>query len=559
MAPICAEHLTRGDSQGHLSIIPTRMNGDPIMKSKQLQTQMSPDLVRFGGLCAARRPGVRWKVAEPSIIRRSAMVLAGALMVSIVLASGAVVLASAAPVQLPPQAGQPEGDEAGISGAQAADAALPACGQSDAPPLSVIPFRFHEDSSIQTRIDLNALNVEDYASLAVQVAREDGVDYRPLGPSFSVGAQLQTLTPGGCFDRAFSQLTPGKTYDICLIGLRSDFTSTGLFACVSVPTASKKRETALLITNPNTRSIARTIDAWEREVTSENPDLDLRRVHVSPQVSVRKLWDTIRAHYLRSNLTTVILGSSGLPLPVVDNFGAQVPYSGVYTSLSRGFMVDDGFLNPTNPLGEVSIATWNAPPTTIGNYLSRVIEFYRGSIAYDQRLLVGNAMIPSEGPLVESDFVDDRYPADRIDYVGGITAYLDDTEGPLWRDRYLQLLATRSYELVLLNAHGAPTFHYPCDSAGCVDFPLIRDASPQAQFVVAVSCNIGNLGSLSTPMTAYVFESQSLGGLASEVTFFSGGSELLDIKSRLSEGASIGQAGRRFGLTAFGDPFLRLR
>lgn len=473
-----------------------------------------------------------------------------ALFVSIVLAS--TVLASAGRGQAPLS----EGLEDQTARAGAPGAALPACGRSDVP-LSASPFRYHEDSSVQTRIDLNALDVEEYASLGVIVAREDGVDYRPVDPAFSVAAQLQALTPGRCFDRAFSQLAPGKTYDICLIGLRRDFTSTGLFACVSVPTAPKKRETALLVTNGSTRSIRATVDAWEREARSQNPDVDLRSVNVSTGVSVRRLWDLIRAQYLRSNLTTVILGSPGLPLPVVENLGVQVPYSGVYTSLSRGFMADDGFLNPTNPLREVSIATWNAPPATIDGYLRRVIDFYRGAVQYDRRLLVGNAMIPAESPLIESDFVSGRYPADAVDYVGGITAY-DDGEGALWRDRYLGLLAANSYELVLLNAHGAPAFHYPCDSGGCVDSPLVLGANPRAQLVVAVSCSIGNLGSLSSPMTAYVFESQSLGGLASEVTFFSNGSELVYVESRLAEGASIGQAGRRFGLTVFGDPFLRL-
>ncbi len=449
-----------------------------------------------------------------------------------------------------------DGDDVTIAGRSSAPA-LPACGESNAP-LSAVPFRFHEDSSIQTRIDLNALDLGEFASLGVQVAREDGLDYFPVGPGFAEGAQLQSLTPGRCFDRAFSNLNPGKIYDICLIGLRSDFTSTGLFACVSVTTEPKKPETALLITNSNSSRLNRTINEWMRHVRSANPDLKVRHVHVPSRITVRRLWDLIHDHYVKSNLTTVILGSPGLPVPVVDNFGAQVPYSGVYTSLSRKFMADDGFLNPTNPLREVSIATWNAPRATIERYLRRVIDFYRGAIQYDRRQLAANAMIPSESPLVASDFVDARYLAGSIDFVGDITAYFDETQGMLWRDRYLELLEGSSYELVLLNAHGAPDFHYPCISTGCVDVPLIRGANPMAQFLVAVSCSIGNLGSLTTPMTAYIFESRSLAGLASEVTFFSNGSELLFIKSRLIEGVPIGVAGRRFGLTVFGDPFLRL-
>jgi hypothetical protein len=59
------------------------------------------------------------------------------------------------------------------------EVALPECGQAGAPALSAAPFLFHEDSSIQTRIDLGALNPADYLSLGVIVAKENGVDYVP--------------------------------------------------------------------------------------------------------------------------------------------------------------------------------------------------------------------------------------------------------------------------------------------------------------------------------------------------------------------------------------------
>jgi hypothetical protein len=514
---------------------------------KHLETLATVSNWRRGGVgCRAKG-----SLAVSPAKRLSYVILAFATFVPVLAGAGPSDATTAHQVQPGPVDGA-------AAAARPRDAALPPCGQSESP-LSAAPFGFHEDSTIQTRIDLSALDVSQYASLGVQVAREDGIDYRPIGPSFSVGAQLRALPPDGCFDRAFSQLNPGRVYDVCLIGQNADFTSTGLFACVSVATAPKKPETALLITSSDSGSIRRAIDDWTREVRARNPDLDLQRANLAPRMSVRRLWDVIRKQYLVSNLTTVILGSPGLPLPLVDNFGAQVPYTGVYTSLSRNFMADDGFLNPANPLGEVSIAAWNAPPATIANYLRRVIAFYRGSIQYEGRLLVGNAMVPSESALLEEDFIGGRYPSGATDYVGGITQYSDDGQGTAWSERYLALLASRSFELVLLNAHGTPSFHNPCTSAGCVDAAAIRDASPSAQFVVAVSCSIGNLGALSTPMTAYVFESRSLGGLASELTFFSNGSELLHLKSRLSEGVPIGQAGRRFGLTAFGDPFLRLR
>jgi len=440
---------------------------------------------------------------------------------------------------------------------------LPECGQAGAAPLSATLFPSHEDSSVKTRIDLGALNPADYLSLGVTVAKEDGVDYFPGPPGFSLGATIRELTPGGCFDRAFSNLNPGKTYEICLIGIQADFTSTGLFSCVSVETEAKKRETALLITNSRTERIDSAIDDWVDAVKKKNRRLSIRRVEVSRSITVEKLYELIRRQYLTRNVTTVILGSPGLPLPIVDNFGALVSYSGAYTTLSRGFGVDDGFFNPTNDLFEVTIVSWGAPSNTIlKQYLHRVIRYYEGSIRFSRRLLVANAMIPDELPLGKSDFVDARYPENRVEYVGDITAYLDDVQGSAWRERYASLLTSldtnRSYELLLIEAHGSTAVHYPCDSAGCVDAPFIRDAVPRAQLVVAASCSIANQGVADSPMSAYVFEGRSLGGLGAEITFFTNAGVLLDIKSRLEAGTPVGEAGRRYGFTAFGDPFLRL-
>jgi len=440
---------------------------------------------------------------------------------------------------------------------------LPECGQAGAAPLSATLFPSHEDSSVKTRIDLGALNPADYLSLGVTVAKEDGVDYFPGPPGFSLGATIRELTPGGCFDRAFSNLNPGKTYEICLIGIQADFTSTGLFSCVSVQTEAKKRETALLITNSRTERIDSAIDDWVDAVKRKNRRLSIRRVEVSRSITVEKLYELIHRQYLTRNVTTVILGSPGLPLPIVDNFGALVSYSGAYTTLSRGFGVDDGFFNPTNDLFEVTIVSWGAPSNTIlKQYLHRVIRYYEGSIRFSRRLLVANAMIPDELPLGKSDFVDARYPENRVEYVGDITAYLDDVQGSAWRERYASLLTSldtnRSYELLLIEAHGSTAFHYPCDSAGCVDAPFIRDAVPRAQLVVAASCSIANQGVADSPMSAYVFEGRSLGGLGAEITFFTNAGVLLDIKSRLEAGTPVGEAGRRYGFTAFGDPFLRL-
>jgi hypothetical protein len=151
----------------------------------------------------------------------------------------------------------------------------------------------------------------------------------------------------------------------------------------------------LLITNSRTERIDSAIEDWIDAVKEKNSRLNIRRIEVSRDITVERLYEIIRRNYLSRNVTTVIFGSPGLPLPLVDNFGLQVRYSGVYTSLSRGFMVDDGFFNPTNELFEVTIASWRAPSNTIlKKYLHRVIRFYEGSIRFSRRLLVANAMIP---------------------------------------------------------------------------------------------------------------------------------------------------------------------
>ena len=140
------------------------------MGSRQPEAQSRSESETPG---AARMPRVRGTI--PLFTKPlSAMVGIAALIVSAVLTSAAGLAAARSQAL-------PDGAD-GTAAPQRSDTALPACGQSNAPPLSAIPFRFHEDSSIQTRIDLNALNVEDYASLGVQVAREDGVDYRPWVP-----------------------------------------------------------------------------------------------------------------------------------------------------------------------------------------------------------------------------------------------------------------------------------------------------------------------------------------------------------------------------------------
>jgi hypothetical protein len=442
---------------------------------------------------------------------------------------------------------------------EALQAAAPACGQPGALPLAIAPVPNHEDAALTAHLDLHALNLASYAQIGVYVLKEDGVDYFPTGPGFAIGATLQTLTPGACFDRVFSNLNPGKTYQVCLNGLASDFTSTGPFACLTLKTAARKPETALLVTNSKTSSINSTIKSWVAKVKSRNSTLTLKQVTVADNISVQSLWNIIHSQYLTSNLTTVILGSPGLPLPIVDDLGSQVAYSGVYTTLTRGIGVDDGFLNPTDDLFEVSIASWRtASVSVLKSYLTRVLDFYGGKISFNKRLLVANAMVPADLSLQESDFLDSRYGTSNHDYVGGITAYFNDAQGAAWRKRFASLLAGKSYDLMLLDAHGAPTFHYPCDAGGCVDPAFIHPTNPRIKLAVATSCSIGNLGPASTPMGAYVFDGRSLGGIGAEITFTSNGMELNVIKAALESGAPLGRPGRRYGLTTYGDPFLTL-
>jgi hypothetical protein len=440
-----------------------------------------------------------------------------------------------------------------------ATAGVPACGQAGALPLAIAQYPHHGDTVIATHIDLHALDVTKYAALGVRVTTEDGVDYHPAGEAFAVGADLRALPAGGCFDRALANLNPGKTYQVCLNGLNSDFTTTGPFACRTLKTAARQAETALLVTNSKTRSIQSTISSWVSKVKSRNQGLTIHEVTIADGASVEALWNAIHQEYLGSNLTTVILGSPGLPLPTVSDMGTPRPYSGVYTTQTRGFHADDGFANPSNDLFEVTIASWRTiDVATLKRYLTRVLDHYAGRVTFSKRLLVANAMIPTDLHRGESDFLDARYGASNHDYVGGITAYFDEAQGTAWRARFSSLLGSKSYDLMLLDAHGDPVSHYPCDGAGCVDTQLIDAANPRVKLTVAASCAIGNTAPALSMMSAYVFDGRSLGGLASEITVFADDDELNRIKAALEAATPVGRAGRRYGFTAYGDPFLTL-
>jgi hypothetical protein len=429
------------------------------------------------------------------------------------------------------------------------------CGAAGAAALTVSAVAFHEDSTISAHIDLHALTpLSNWQTIGVFIETEDGVPYHPAGAAFDIGASLQALTPGACFDRAFPNLNPDKTYQVCLNGLTSALVSTGPFDCTSIKTAKAKPETALLVTNSNASAIQSSIDSWRSIVLQKHSTLTIKQIKVSDTISAQDLWTILQKQYNTSNLTTVILGSPNLPIPA-----APVAYTGVYRSLTRGYMADDGFLNPTDSLNEISIAFWNAQnASALKAYLARVVKYYKGSLHYARRMLFANAMTPADLPLTKSDLLGGRYSDANIDYVGGITAYLDDAQGKPWRAHYAELLDDNSYEQVLLDAHGATTFHYPCDSGGCVDAPFIRKVNPRAMFIVALSCNIGNLGVPESPMDAYVFEGESLGGIGAEVLNFGNADELKIIETQISASVPIGKAARMWGFTAFGDPFLQL-
>ena len=246
-----------------------------------------------------------------------------------------------------------------------------------------------------------------------------------------------------------------------------------------------------------------------------------------------------------------------LPIPQISSWGEDINSIIPYTSLSNS---DSQFLYASsNPLNEVSVAVIRPEEKKkINAYFERLINFYKGIKKYDNRILVANAMIPSDGTLSQADFANSKYPISNIDYLSDITDYEDYAQAKKWKQEFSDYLGKYHYEFLILNAHGAREYHYPCNDTGCIDSNFIKNTNLDAKYIIAISCNIGNFMTKDSPMASYVFDGNSLVGLGAEMPYTDVDSRTAkDIFSKMTKNSqNIADAGRPYGFVVLGDPFL---
>ncbi len=421
----------------------------------------------------------------------------------------------------------------------------------------------HEDSSVQIKIDMTKLNYKDYLSLGVYCVKENGkTDFAVKNISPVCGNVLNNIE-NKIYTTTVSNLNPSSEYEFCLNGTSSKYTSTGNFECAKINTQSKKSSVAMIYINydvsQNTRNL---IKRYEDSIRLSNPDVSI--VEYSPQqtVSSSELLEKLRNTYKSSNLKYLLMIGFDLPVPMTQE---SVYFADPYRHLSIDEVnMKRDFLYTLN--SEISISVIKAEDEKeMQDYFNRLHRFYTGELKFDKKLFIADAMIPSESSINLSD-VPARYNLTSTDYINGITSYYDskDIDITKWQNDYQNLLS-KSHEITIINAHGATNFHMPCrmnasnNEQGCISSSFIKNTKPNSQFIIGVSCNIGNFMTKGSPMNAYIFSGNALAGLGAEVPLWDQNSYLAkNLLKSLSEGVRIGDLSLKNGLVVIGDPFLKI-
>ncbi len=424
-------------------------------------------------------------------------------------------------------------------------------------------YKHHDDTTIKLNLNLDKLTDFDrYSSLGFIVYKENGVEYHPSGdPVFIEGGFIKGVLQKKSYKKVITNLNPDSEYEICLTGFFKDYTSTGNFNCEIIKTHNKKVENALILINYDVEQIEiNLIDEWISLVRDKNPLIEIKKLNVQNGTSPETLLNQLKKEYDSSNLNYLVFIGYDLPVFEVEggDFGSTpIKRVGMYSTLSniiRGEFENENDLDPAN---EVIISVIRPQSNKISEYFERLIKFYKGEIIYPNKILLADAMIESEKSIIPSYFQKAGYSFADIDLVTGITAYSDYNEGKKWREEYFTKLSKNSYKLLILNAHGSRQIHYPCDSQ-CVDYNFIDTANPSAQFIIGVSCNIGNVMTNDSPMVSYVFNGNSISALGAEVPVWDGNATASKyaFDKLVIENKTIGEVGKRFGLIVIGDPFI---
>lgn len=421
-------------------------------------------------------------------------------------------------------------------------------------PLKLSLYPKHEDTSVLISLDLNGIYT-NYAELGVTIVKENSQPYRPLAGVDASWRQVITKLEAKVAEHVVTGLKPGTTYEMCLNGLTNDFLTTGYFNCETVTTAAMQDEHAIIAINYDVEAEAiALLDDWKAEVVKHHPGLKFKSIAIDKNESASTVKEKLKNEFATTNLKYVIFVGYDLPsFPLPDPLlGAQ--YLAPYDRLSAVDASDwtnyqEGFS------GQVILSVIKPRTSKISAYLARLISYYRGEIQYGSGVLVADAMKEDEKTIDKNFFYS---LGASVTVVEGMTDYHDVSQASVWQTEYSSRLKTSDYEFLFLAAHGSNLIHYPC-TANCIDYAFVEAAKPKAQFIVAVSCSIGQVMENNAPMTSYVFESESLSGLGAEVAYWDvNGNTIKSIYSAIKDkNATIGEAGRPFGYLVFGDPFLR--
>ncbi|MBD3361273.1 hypothetical protein GF358_00620 [Candidatus Woesearchaeota archaeon] len=435
---------------------------------------------------------------------------------------------------------------------------LPECNyNSHSEPLELSLVPHHEDSAIFVQLNMDKLeNFEDYFSMGFMVYKENGQLFQPFGSTGAIGHFIKTLEKKR-YKISVSNLKPNSEYEVCLTGQTKDFATTGYFNCKTIRTQNEKQKKAIVFVNYDVSSQTRNlIDEWINEI--EKTGISIEKQNLNQESNGNDVYSLLKTKYSESNLLYAVFVGQDLPMPMITlqtayyNYEEPTPFSFPLRSLTFDTTnQDSGFLGPTHPLNEITLAVIKYDDETkLNNYFQRVINHYKSPKEYTGKILLADAMIPAESSI-------NNYNFQNMDYLGGITDYGNVQQANTWQTQYKQKLK-ENQDILVINAHGSQEIHYPCGQA-CVHAEFIRANPTKIPFIMAVSCNIGYFMEDSSPMLSYVFEGESLAGIGSElVSVDINGVMAKYMIEQMLAGKNTGDTSRMLGFTVIGDPFLKL-
>ncbi len=413
--------------------------------------------------------------------------------------------------------------------------------------LRVTSVNHHEDTEVLVSIDLSQLeDLEQYSSIGAILLKDDAViDHKSLK---AIG-DLQVYTT------VFPNLESSTEYSVCLTGIKN-LATTGYFYCKNITTASRQDEEALVVLNYDVSDEIRSlVDEWSTQVSKKNPSIRLSIISLERGTTPEELYSTLQQAHKTSHLSYVVLVGYDLPIPYISN---QIRSVSQLQSLTFNTKVKDtGFGNDDNSLHEVSIAVIKGKDDAeISRYFRRIVAHYQIPQPLSKDVLIADAMTPTESSLIDTYFTLANGQNTPITRIEGIRDYSNNEEATRWQEKYKEELK-KDYGLLIINAHGAPDFHYPCTFEKCITDAFIRENPPRIPIIVAISCNVGNFMTAGSPMISYIFSGESLAGIGSDVFYVdSNGYTAKEIYKKLQERKNLGQVARPFGLIIFGDPFI---